>query len=203
MSLPKIVKYTHLKTSTLTVPFSRSPLRAQGEVGLNAVFIKCRQGFHSNHTVVWMQQFFFNYKNITAGFEKVKKKNASLLSFRMFCASEVVCKILCMSSTTVQIGLLETPSMLNIHVISCCALRVDSTCCCLALHTVWNLFTSFCVSWSPKVKQRVLVVRMYTSGTVGKHIEKLKRFQGHIFLKSGVLFLNVCGGNESSYPLYT
>lgn len=56
--------------------------------------------------------------------------------FRMFCASEVVNKIFCMSSTTVQIGLFGNPSMSDIHVIICCALRVDSTCCCLALHNI-------------------------------------------------------------------
>lgn len=28
------------------------------------------------------------------------------------------------------------PSIFDIHVISCCALRVESTCFCLALHTI-------------------------------------------------------------------
>lgn len=59
------------------------------------------------------------------------------LFFRMFCASEVVCTLIVLHEQYHSADrFVGNPSMFDIHVISCCALRVVSTCCCLALHTI-------------------------------------------------------------------
>lgn len=101
--------------------------------------------------------------------------------------------------------------MFDIHAISCCALRVDSTCCCLALHTIWNPFTYFCVTCLPSsaaVEPYVSPCAKSSSmcalwAAEGKHWNALKGFQRHLFKIRCVLFLMLWGGgDESSYPLY-
>lgn len=82
------------------------------------------------------------------------RKDAPTTFFRMFCASEVVCTFNILHEQYHSADrFVGNPSMFDIHVIICCALRVDSTCCCLALHTIWNCFTYFCVTRSPSLPQ--------------------------------------------------
>lgn len=65
------------------------------------------------------------------------QRDASTTVFRMSCASDVVCKLNVLHEQHHSADrFIGSPSMFDIHVISCCALRVDSTCCCLALHTI-------------------------------------------------------------------
>lgn len=159
MSLPKIATHTHtvadIYFTVLCSPlFSKSgSRRGWAECSISETDRDSTQ----THTMVWMQHFliFIGEYNIIAGFQwgssafsQVDTERCFHNLFTMLQASEIVCKIIfCLSSTTVQIG--QNPSMFDIHVISCCALRVDSTCRCLALHTIWDLFTSSSVIWWP------------------------------------------------------
>lgn len=117
----------------------------------------------------------------------------------MFCASEVVCKINILHEQYHSADrLVGNSSMSDIHVIICCALRVDSTCCCLALHTIWNTFTYFCVtlachSWTRWVAS---LVSMYACGTVGRKRQTLKdpeRISEAYLFKIRCLFLMFMG----------
>lgn len=176
-------------------------------VGLKTVFIHKNADRDSTqtHTVVWMQQYFFMVKKNDHS-RVLEQNNACLLwgglrkmlpqlLFRMFCASEVVCKFDVLHEQYHGADrFLGIPGMFDIHVISCCALRVDSTCCCLALHTIWNPFTYFCVTClpssaavqpykvSPCAKSSPMCV-LWTAE--GKRWNALKGFQ-RLLLKSGV-----------------
>lgn len=176
-----------------------------------------RQGLHSNpHCGENAARLvFIGGYNIIAGFQwgssafyQVDTERCFHNLFTMLQASEIVCKIIfCLSSTTVQIG--QNPSMFDIHVISCCALRVDSTCCCLALHTIWNLFTSSSVIWWPSsttdgtVWAVSLVYIVNTVSTVSKWWQTLwdpeKISETYLFKIRCVYFL--MWENKSSYPL--
>lgn len=68
----------------------------------------------------------------------------------------------------------------------------------------FHLFLCYVVTIACHRWTRWVVSSVYTYPyvTTGRWRQTLKGFQRHIFLKSGVFILNVCGENESSYPLY-
>lgn len=138
--------------------------------------------------MVSMQQLFFlsvqiiskqDFRTETCPpFTRWAQKDASTTFFRMFCAS-VVCKLNILHEQYHSADrFVGNPSMFDIHVIICCALRVDSTCCCLALHTIWNLFTCFRVTLSPLPAtvepQAVSLCYIFPYGTVGGWRQTLK-----------------------------
>lgn len=82
MSLPKIVKHTHICRRLHLLHFSvHSPMRAQGEAGLNVEFVNCRQGFHSNSYCGIKAIVIFSFKNLIAGFQKDASTTFSFFFF--------------------------------------------------------------------------------------------------------------------------
>lgn len=140
----------------------QSSLHLTLRVGLNTVFIHKMQTGIPLKPILWYEcsSTFLQWKKKYHS-RGLEQNNACLLPgglrkmlplplFRMFCASEVVCKLDVLHEQYHGADrFLGIPGMFDIHVISCCALRVDSTCCCLALHTIWNPFTCFCVTRLP------------------------------------------------------
>lgn len=122
---------------------------------------------------------------------------------RMFCASQVVCNFNVLHgrnhSADRFVGKLKYVWHTRDQLL-CLESRFNM--CCLALHTVWNPYTYFCVTWRHLTCHKSNCLLAAPQAGAGRHRKPLWGFQRHIFLKSGVSVLNVCGANESSYSLY-
>lgn len=151
MSLPKIVK------NTQTVHFS--PLFLKRMNWMFFCFLMLRDSTCTD-TVVCMQKNIFSFPFLVKNNKKKKaveiclpppQKNVSSCPFDKL---EVAFSVAYFAWAILQCRAVLEESIIKPHVISCCALRVDWTCCCLALHAIPNDFTHMCGRRLPSLELR-------------------------------------------------